>query len=104
MFDSNLDSLPHCVSFRDLKKGKYTKPASPLVVTHAALPARSASPSGTSKPPKSPKRRNTMNSRDAAYDEATAQAILLSIQDPDPEDSNPKRKRKRTRDVEDDDM
>ncbi|KAJ1304421.1 hypothetical protein OPQ81_005569 [Rhizoctonia solani] len=94
----------HTVLLRDLKKGKYAKPASPLVVTHAALPARSASPSGASKPPKSPKRRNTMNSRDAAYDEATAQAILLSIQqDPDPEDSNPKRKRKRTRDVEDDD-
>ncbi|KAF8756862.1 Chitin synthase [Rhizoctonia solani] len=56
--------------------------------------------------PKSPKRRNTMNSRDAAYDEATAQAILLSIQqDPDIEEStNPKRKRKRTRDVEDDDI
>ncbi|ELU39319.1 chitin synthase A [Rhizoctonia solani AG-1 IA] len=90
----------------DLKKTKYAKPASPLVVTHAALPARSASPTATSKPPKSPKRRNTMNSRDAAYDEAAAQAILLSIQqDPDIEEStNPKRKRKRTRDVEDDDI
>ncbi|QRW21366.1 chitin synthase [Rhizoctonia solani] len=52
------------------------------------------------------KTKNTMNSRDAAYDEATAQAILLSIQqDPDIEEStNPKRKRKRTRDVEDDDI
>ncbi|KAF8678347.1 Chitin synthase [Rhizoctonia solani] len=96
----------HAGLLRDLKKTKYAKPASPLVVTHAALPARSASPTATSKPPKSPKRRNTMNSRDAAYDEATAQAILLSIQqDPDIEEStNPKRKRKRTRDVEDDDI
>ncbi|KAL5631582.1 hypothetical protein ACGC1H_007191 [Rhizoctonia solani] len=87
-----------------LRKGKYPKPVSPLVATHV-LPARSASPSGTSKPPKSPKRRNTMNSRDAAYDEATAQAILISMQqDPDPDAENPKRKRKRTRDVEDDDI
>ncbi|CAE6435399.1 unnamed protein product [Rhizoctonia solani] len=91
----------HTILLRDLKKGKYAKPLSPLVATHAALPARSASPSG--KPPKSPKRRNTMNSRDAAYDEATAQAILLSIQDPEP-DENSKRKRKRTRDVEDDEI
>ncbi|CAE6407219.1 Putative histone deacetylase complex subunit cti6 [Rhizoctonia solani AG-1 IB] len=96
----------HAGLLRDLKKPKYAKPASPLVVTHASLPARSASPTSTSKPPKSPKRRNTMNSRDAAYDEATAHAILLSIQqDPDTEESaNPKRKRKRTRDVEDDDI
>ncbi|CAE7191192.1 unnamed protein product, partial [Rhizoctonia solani] len=92
----------HTILLRDLKKGKYPKPASPLVATHTALPARSASPSGTSKPPKSPKRRNTMNSRDAAYDEATAQAILISMQDPELEE--PKRKRKRTRDVEDDDI
>ncbi|KAG8714040.1 hypothetical protein FRC11_010100, partial [Ceratobasidium sp. 423] len=90
----------HTILLRDLKKGKYAKPASPLVATHTALPARSASP----KPPKSPKRRNTMNSRDAAYDEATAQAILLSIQDPDPDEPNAKRKRKRTRDVDDDDI
>ncbi|CAE6431634.1 unnamed protein product [Rhizoctonia solani] len=96
----------HAGLLRDLKKAKHTKPASPLIVTHATLPTRSASPTSTSKPPKSPKRRNTMNSRDAAYDEATAQAILLSIQqDPDTEESaNPKRKRKRTRDVEDDDI
>ncbi|KEP53418.1 chitin synthase [Rhizoctonia solani 123E] len=89
-----------------LRKGKYPKPVSPLVATHV-LPPRSASPSGTNtnKPPKSPKRRNTMNSRDAAYDLATAQAILISMQpDPDPDMENPKRKRKRTRDVEDEDV
>lgn len=47
-----------------------------------------------------------MNSRDAAYDEAT-QALLLSLQpEPEPEQeapTNPKRKRKRTGDVEEDD-
>jgi hypothetical protein len=96
---------------RDLKKGRHAKmppPVSPTVVAHSVLPnqtTRSISP-GPAKPPKSPKRRNTMNSRDAAYDET--QVLQLSIPpEPEPEPeapANPKRKRKRTGDVEEDDM
>ncbi|KAG8731770.1 hypothetical protein FRC12_019580, partial [Ceratobasidium sp. 428] len=104
----------HANLLRELKKGrghaKMPPPVSPIIVPHglgnslaAARPSRSTSP-GLSKPPKSPKRRNTMNSRDAAYDEAT-QALLLTIQpEPEPEPEAPaKRKRKRTGDAEEDD-
>ncbi|CAE6454768.1 unnamed protein product, partial [Rhizoctonia solani] len=80
----------HTILLRDVEKGKYGAPASSLGATHAAFPAHPASPLGN--PPKSPKRRNKMNT-----------AILLSIQDPEP-DENSKRKRKRTRGVEDDDI
>ncbi|KAG9101755.1 hypothetical protein FS749_003830 [Ceratobasidium sp. UAMH 11750] len=105
----------HANLLRELKKGrghaKMPPPVSPIIVPHglgnglAGRPSRSTSP-GLAKPPKSPKRRNTMNSRDAAYDEA-AHALLLTIQpEPEPEPeapTNQKRKRKRTGDVEEDD-
>ncbi|QRV94079.1 hypothetical protein RhiJN_22097 [Ceratobasidium sp. AG-Ba] len=106
----------HVALFNQLKKGrghaKMLPPVSPIIVPHglgnnlAARPSRSTSP-GLSKPPKSPKRRNTMNSRDAAYDEAT-QALLLTIQaepEAEPEaQTNQKRKRKRTGDVDEEDL
>lgn len=106
----------HVALLNQLKKGrghaKMLPPVSPIIVQHglgnsiAARPSRSTSP-GLSKPPKSPKRRNTMNSRDAAYDEA-AQALLQTIQ-PEPEaepeaQTNQKRKRKRTGDGEEEDL